>query len=104
MCNYEFASVAQCWEQSRAVINAETALVAVKVDSKVSPGQKDLDSCLHVFLKAESIPKLVFSQCLSEACSYQERHAVLCMEAALSSSRSWWFSRLGMVIHKPGGK
>lgn len=37
MCNYEFASIAQCWDQSRAVIKAETALVAVKADSKVSP-------------------------------------------------------------------
>lgn len=61
MCNYEFASIAQCWDQSRAVIKAETALVAVKADSKVSPEQKDPDSCIHVFLKAESIPRLVFS-------------------------------------------
>lgn len=61
MCNYEFASIAQPWEQSRAVIKAEIAFVAVKTDSKVSPGQKDLDSCFHVFLKAESIPRLVFS-------------------------------------------
>lgn len=89
MCNYEFASIAQPWEQSRAVIKAETALVAVKTDSKVSPGQKDLDSCLHVFLKAESIPRLVFSWCLSASCSCQERHTVLCMQADLSSSRSW---------------
>lgn len=89
MCNYVFASIAQHWGQSRAVIKAGTALVAVKADSKVSPGQKDLDSYLHVFLKAQSVPRLVFSSCLSEACSCQERHAVLCVEAYLSSSRRW---------------
>lgn len=61
MCNYVFAGIAQHWEQNRAVIKAGTALVAVKANSNISSGQKDLDSCLHVSLKAESIPRLVFS-------------------------------------------
>lgn len=59
--NYEFASIAQCWEQSRAVKKAGAAVVAVKANSKVSPGQEDLNSCLHLFLKAASVPRLVFS-------------------------------------------
>lgn len=89
MCNYEFASIAQCWEQSRAVIKAGTALVVKTKDSKVSPGQKDLDfmsSCLsksRVHTKAGLLLVLVRSLFLSgKACS------ALC-EADLSSSRSW---------------